>query len=377
MTSAPLHPYSKAVELETAEREFKDAEQRFGKDSPELGESMTALARLYHRDGLFAKAELLCRQQVDILNKSAGVGKAQLPAALFRLALIYRAQGKLDDAESVYLKSLSGGDQNKDNAIVYAQNLCALAGIYLQKKEFNQSEDLLKKATTVYSQAYGESNGYSRLCSAALAVVCQYAGRNGEADEYFEKSRLDKGSDNKSEAHSDLRALLELAQGYYAQGRFGEIEALLQDSLLSCEEEYWPDSPRVGTILQNRGELFRAQGRFNDAEHCFKQALELRQRLLGAAHPEVAATAMSLATMYLSQNRCTDAEPALKCALQVRVRAFGVENPAVAACIETYVALLKRTKRGAIASKLEARARDIRAHLVSQANAATARQQQL
>jgi tetratricopeptide (TPR) repeat protein len=365
MTTAPAHPYAKAIELENAERALQDAEQRFGKESPQLNGALEQLCRLYHRDGLYAKAELLSRQQVAILAQSDD--KQKLSSAMSRLAQLCRAQGKLEEAESVYLKALTIAEQNKDNKVAYAQNLCALSGVYLSKGELGQSEGLLKKAASVYADAFGASNGYSRLCNAALSLVCHKQGKKGEADGYFEQSRLEKGADGKAESQSDLRALLELVQGYYAQGRMADVETLLQESLLGQEEEYWPDDPCVASIWQNRGELFRAQGRFTDAESCFKQALELRRKVLDNAHPEVAITAMSLATMYLSQNRCAEAEPALKCALQVRVRAFGVENPAVAACIETYVALLKRTKRGAIASKLEARARDIRTYLVAQA----------
>jgi tetratricopeptide (TPR) repeat protein len=358
---------SKATELEAAERALSEAEQQQGKDSPALCEPLQQLAGLYHRDGLYAKAELLLRRAVDILTK--GGTPAQQVQALSRLGMLYRTEGKLDDAESVYLRLLAAAEQLENSARLRAERLCCLAGVYAEKKEFAQCEEVLKKAAAAYQAAFGQQSCYSRLCCMALAVVCQHEGKTGEADGYFERSRTDVGPAGKDE-HGEERALLELVQNYYAQGRYGDTDILLSQSLYSDEQQLWPDHPQAAEQLHMRGELFRAQGRFEDAERCFKQALDIRQRTLGPAHPEVAESAMSLATMYMSQNRCGDAEPALKIALKTRVRAFGAENPAVAACIETYAALLKRTKRGAIASKLEARARDIRTRLVWNADRA-------
>jgi len=358
---------SKAAELEAAERAVNDTEQKQGKDSVALCQPLEQLAALYHRDGLYAKAELLLRRAVDILGKTAT--PCDQVQALSRLGMVYRTEGKLDDAESVYLRSLAAVEQMENNERLRAERLCCLAGVYAEKKEFGQCQEVLKKATAAFQAAFGQQSCYSRLCCMALAAACQHEGKSGDADEYFERSRTDVGPGGKDE-DGDERALLELVQNYYAQGRYEDTDTLLSQSLYSDEQQLWPDHPRAAEQWQTRGDLFRAQGRFEDAERCFKQALDTRQRVLGPAHPEVAESAMSLATMYLSQNRCGDAEPALKIALKTRVRAFGAENPAVAACIETYASLLKRTKRGAIASKLEARARDIRTHLVWEANRA-------
>jgi tetratricopeptide (TPR) repeat protein len=290
--------------------------------------------------------------------------------ALSRLGMVYRNEGKLDDAESVYLKGLAAVEPISDSARLRAERLCCLAGLYVEKKEYTQAEELLKKATAAYQAAFGQHSVYSRLCCIALAAVCRQLGRSADADSYFERSRDVSAAD--SSAAGEERAILELIQNYYAQERSNEVQELLLQTIFADEHMLWPDHPRVGEALQTRGELFRAQGRFEDAEAAMRRALEIRQRVLGPAHPEVGESAMSLATMYMSQNRCADAEPALKIALRTRVHAFGVENSAVAACIETYAALLKRTKRGAIGSKLEARARDIRTRLVWNADRAAA-----
>jgi tetratricopeptide (TPR) repeat protein len=269
------------------------------------------------------------------------------------------------------LRALATAEQGNANARLRAERLCCLAGVYFEKTQWQQCKDLLNKAVEAYQAEFGQHSCYSRLCSMALAAVAKREGKNGEADELFERSRTDVSATDADTGGED-RAVLELIQGFYAQGRMSEVEMLLAQTILCDEQHLWPHHPRVATALQLRADLFRAQGRFEDAERAYKQALEIRMQVLGPAHPEVAETAMSMATMYMSQNRFADAEPTLKIALKTRVLAFGVENPGVAACVETYASLLKRTKRGAIAMKLEARARDIRTRLVWKADKASA-----
>jgi tetratricopeptide (TPR) repeat protein len=351
---------SKAAEIEAAERALSDEECSLGKHSPQLCPRLDEVASLYLRDGLYAKAELLYRRAVDILAKESV--PEHLVQELIKLGMLYRFQGKLDDAESVYLRTLAAVEPLEDNARLRAERLCCLAGLYVEKQQFAQAQELLQKSTAAYQAAFGQHSCFSRLCCMALAVLCKQGGNVAQADEYFERSRTDVSSEGTGQ-HGDERVLLELIQNYYAQGRLAEAELLLAGSVYSDEERLWPEDPRTAQIFEDRAELFRAQGRYEDAELCFRRSLDIRLRVLGPRHPEVAESAMSLSTMYMSQNRCSDAEAPLKIALRTRVQVFGVENPGVAACIETYAALLKRTKRGAIAAKLEACARDIRSRL--------------
>ncbi len=70
--------------------------------------------------------------------------------------------------------------------------------------------------------------------------------------------------------------------------------------------------------------------------------------------------------LYRLQGRYAKAEPLYKRSLAILEKALGAEHPNVAASLENYAALLRKTGRGTEASKLEARAKAIRAKRAEQ-----------
>jgi tetratricopeptide (TPR) repeat protein len=360
---------SKGAELDAAERALTDAEQQHGKDAEALVPALESLADLYTRDGLCGKAELLYKRIADIVSKSSDLKRTL--QAYNKQAEIYRCENKWDDAEAIYLKLLSAVGEPADNKREIAEQLACLAGVYMQKRDYGQSRNALAKAAQLFDESLGAPNNYTSLCYIALAVISAHEGKNGDAELFLDKSTA-TALDTTDQLGTDQRALIELAQEYFKQDRYAEVEMLLSYTIFSQQLKLWPEHPRSGQAMHDRGELFLAQSRHADAEKAFKRALDIRLLALGQAHPELAQTAMSLAAMYVAQGRFSDAEPVLKQAMKTRVRAFGVDHPSVAAAIETFVSVLKNTKRQSIAQKLEARARDIRSKLVWHSERASA-----
>lgn len=353
---------TKGMELDAAERALNEAEQAHGRDGLALREPIEKLAEIYSRDGLCGKAELLYKRLVDIVSKAAD--PVQSLNALSKLAAVYRWESKFDDAEAVYLDILTRLGDAPDAKRQIAETLCCLAGVYVHKKEFGQAQNTLGKALQLFADSLGAVNNYASWCHIALATIDKRQGKNGDAEEQFAQSEVVVANAESGDSATDQGSLIHLAQEYYRQNRLNEVEMLLEQTIFSQEQRLWPRNARVGHFLHDRGELYLAQARFSDAEKAFKRALEIRTECLGQAHPDLAQTAMSLGVMYVSQSRFSDAEPVLKQAMKSRVLVFGVEHPSVAAAIETYVSVLKGTKRQSIALKLEARARDIRTKLV-------------
>lgn len=353
--------------IDQAEEELAAKEGTLGRDNPELVPVVEKLAELYQRDGLYAKAELMYKRGFDLRQKS---GKPDdVAQGLHALALIYRIEGKLDDAEAIYLRSVAAAEeQHGGDSRNVADRLVCLAFLYREKREYARAEELLSRALSLYEKTFGTEGTQYGLCCLELALLCRRQDNLTDAKDYAERSLLSTaGSGEKS----DVVALTELVQMYYSQNRYEDAEILVRDALASDIEALWPTSPLVADIYQVRAELFRAQSRFVEAEKLFKKALDLREKALGLRHPELACTAMNLASMYLAQGRYADAEPMLKFALKIRVNVFGVEHPGVAACVESYASLLKKTKRANIANKLETRAREIRSKLVWLSDRAT------
>lgn len=361
---------SRGAELDAAERALVEAEEKHGRDNAELVPALETVADLYSRDGLCGKAELVYKRVADILAK-AGDKKSAL-VAYAKLGEIYLCEDKHDEAESLYLKVLALLGDSAETKREIAEQLACLAGVYVRKRDYSQAENALTKAGQLFEEALGQSNNYTSLCHLALALTAILQGKTGDAESHLQASAGTACDAKPDDLGTDQRSLIQLAQEYFKQGRYSETESLLLQALFSQQIKLWAEHPRTGQMLHDRGEFFLAQGRHADAEKAFKRALEVRSKALGQAHPELAQTAMSLGGMYLSQSRYAEAEPVLKQAMKTRVRVFGVDHPSVAAAIETYVSVLKNTKRLSLAQKLEARARDIRTKLVWHSERASA-----
>lgn len=93
----------------------------------------------------------------------------------------------------------------------------------------------------------------------------------------------------------------------------------------------------------------------------YKRALENVEKALGPDHPHVAASLNNLAELYSNQGRYGDAEPLYQRSLAILVKAFGPDHPHVAATMKNHAALLRETGRNTAATKLEARAKAMRA----------------
>ncbi len=65
--------------------------------------------------------------------------------------------------------------------------------------------------------------------------------------------------------------------------------------------------------------------------------------------------------MYDDQGRYAEAEPLYKRALAIVEKALGPEHPDLATSLENYAALLRKTGHATLATKMEARAKAIRA----------------
>ncbi len=75
----------------------------------------------------------------------------------------------------------------------------------------------------------------------------------------------------------------------------------------------------------------------------------------------MAATLNNLALLYSYRGNYAEAEPLYERALATVEKALGPEHPHVATSLENYAALLRETGRDAEATKMEARAKAIRA----------------
>ncbi len=85
---------------------LKEAEG-FGPQDTRLATSLNNLAVLYRAQGKYAEAESLLKRALAILEKALGPEHPRVATALNNLALVYKAQGRYTEAEPLQKRALA------------------------------------------------------------------------------------------------------------------------------------------------------------------------------------------------------------------------------------------------------------------------------
>jgi tetratricopeptide (TPR) repeat protein len=108
-------------------------------------------------------------------------------AALHNLALVYQRMGKLDLAESFYLRAKTIRE-TKGKKPDLAWTLFNLSNIYLQQKKYDQVEQLLTRTLQLREQSLGKEHLETAQTLHNLGMVNRATGKYAQAAEFFRRS---------------------------------------------------------------------------------------------------------------------------------------------------------------------------------------------
>ena len=293
----------------------------------DIGWSFTGLGQFYMGQGLYAQAEPVYLQALELFQRLLGDNHLSVANTLNNLAELYRSQGRYSEAEPVYLQALELGQRNLgENHSLVATSLNNLAELYRSQGRYSEAEPLYLQAL-LYKCLLGEDHPHVATSLNNLALLYYSQGRYDEAEPLFLQA-LELYKCLLGEDHPDVATSLNnLALLYYSQGRYDEAEPLFLQALELRKRLLGEDHPDVAQSLNNLAGLYYYQGRYTAVEPLLEQALELNKRLLGEDHPDVALSLNNLANLYDCQGRYTEAEPLYLQALEIAERRLGTNHP--------------------------------------------------
>ncbi len=179
-----------------------------------------------------------------------------------KLASLYRAMGRYDDAEPLYeqlLASLTADLGPEHPRVVFGLN--NLAAFYLEQGKYAKAEPVYAKALRAFEKVLGPE-------------------------------------------HPEVaQALNNLAGAYKEQGKFAKAEPLFEKALAIRMVTLGPTHPSVGESLNNLAGLYRDQGRYVEAEPLYKRSLAILEHAFGVVHPLVATTLENYAALLHATRR--------------------------------------------------------------------------
>jgi tetratricopeptide (TPR) repeat protein len=285
-----------ANEVEGAKRSLARAEQKFPAGHPDIGRALGKLASLYRAQGRLGEAEPLYRRSLSVLEAALGPEHPEIGGVLNDLASIYDTQGRYAEAEPLYRRVLDIAQKAIRNKALpqsypdLARTMNKLANLYYAQQRYSDAEPLFKTLLAFREQTLGPDD------------------------------------------HNVGAALNNLAAVYEAQGRYKEAEPLYRRALEIAQKNLPEGHPDIATSLDNLAALLRAQDRYAEAESLFKSSLSVREKALPKDDPEIANSLDNLARLYDAQRRYSDAEPLCRRAFDIAERALFSKTSPIALC---------------------------------------------
>ncbi len=166
-----------------------------GEDNTEVVSAMTDLAAVLLQQGKIQPAQLLYERAIASLDKNTKADRSALIPVLSNLAGIYLAQDK-SDAESIYCRVIDM--EESIESATFANDLCALAGLYARRRDFTSAEPLLERALTVIGHTTDPGDPRLIVATKQLGIVYEAQGKQLEALALYERTAALTGMSKQS-----------------------------------------------------------------------------------------------------------------------------------------------------------------------------------
>jgi tetratricopeptide (TPR) repeat protein len=246
--------------------------------------------------------------------------------ALHNLATLYSNQGKLAEAEDMYIRALQGHEEAlgpKHTSTLNTVN--SLANLYSDQGKLAEAEEMYIRALQGKEEALGPKHISTLNTVNNLANLYFNRGKLAEAEEMYIQALQGKEEALGLKHISTLDTINNRAVLYSDQGKLAEAEEMYIRALQGKEEALGPKHTSTLDTVNNLAVLYSNQGKLAEAEEMYIQALQGCKEALGPKHTSTLSTVNNLANLYFNQGKLAEAEEMYIQALQGYEKALSLE----------------------------------------------------
>jgi CHAT domain-containing protein/tetratricopeptide (TPR) repeat protein len=306
-------------------------EKAHAPENASVASALYGLASTYTNRGQFARAETLLRRALAIFEKaSAGRDDFFTVLTLNNLAAVLKEQGRYEEAEPLYLRSLAAQETlfGAEGQTV-ATALTNLAALYREKGEYLRAEPLLRRALAAQEKTLGPAHADVAVTLNQLAILLSDRGDDEGALPLFERA-LSIYEKTLGPEHSAVATTLSSIAYIHSERKdYDRAEKLYQRALSIIEKTLGAESPLYASTLNNLANTVAEREDYARAEPLARRALEIRERVLGPNHPDVANSLNTLAYLSFVRQRFNEEEPLYRRAIEIAEKAHGRDHPSV------------------------------------------------
>ncbi|KAH7418662.1 hypothetical protein BKA64DRAFT_691181 [Cadophora sp. MPI-SDFR-AT-0126] len=264
------------------------------------------------------------RQNVFIVDGK--VDMDGLDWAFHNFGDIFTDQGKLAEAEEMYIRALEGCEKalgpDHTSTLDTVNNLGML---YKDQGKLAKAEKMYIRALQGREEALGPDHTSTLQTVNNLGILYKDQGKLVEAEQIYIRALQGKEKALGPDHTSTLDTVHNLGFLYSDQGKLVEAEKMYIRALEGCEKALGPDHTSTLGTVNNLGMLYKDQGKLAEAEKMYIRALEGFEEALGPEHTSTLSTVNNLGFLYSDQGKLAEAEAMYNRALQGYEDALGHE----------------------------------------------------
>lgn len=329
------------------------------------------VARLVSNCG--SNCERRWRRIVQFREEQYGFDHVDTLKSVGCLAAVLEARGKHEEAEPL-LRRIGGSQargipsvasltevvRGQSDAEMTVEQLNELAASYRAKGQFEDSENIYRRAVTMREAEFGAEHLETLVSVNSLATILKFRGKLAEAELLYGRVMLGRESRLGPEHPDTLRSANNLAVCLQARGKLDAAEPLYRVALAGCEATFPPNHADTLTNMNNLAGLLKTKDKLEEAEPLYRRALEGREATLGADNPEVFTSMNNLAVLLQKRNKFFEAEKLHRRALAGREAKLPPQHPDLLTSVNNLAILLQAQARYAEAEPLLKRVLQLR-----------------
>ncbi|KAF2630604.1 TPR-like protein [Macroventuria anomochaeta] len=249
------------------------------------------LGDLYRDQGKLDKAETMYTQALDSKKKVLGEDHTSTLDTVNNLGLLYSDQGKLDKAEKMYTQALEGYKKALGEDHTSTLNtINNLGSLYRAQGKLDKAEEVYTQALEGYKKALGQDHTSTLRTSNNLGLLYSDQGKLDRAEKMYTQA-LEGYKKALGEDHtSTLITINNLGNLYRAQGKLDKAEEMYTQALEGYKKTVGPVGistyvPALNTLWA-LGLLADSLGRIDETRILYSKALSGYEKVFGEGHPK-------------------------------------------------------------------------------------------
>ncbi|MEM8930248.1 MAG: serine/threonine-protein kinase [Acidobacteriota bacterium] len=300
---------------------------------------LSTISRTQERIGLPSAAEEPARRALALRLDHLPAEHPEVAQAHFRLAVVLKEQGRLNEAEGHYREAVAIQEATGDSRRL-ALTLASFGDVQRRRGETERSEAMLNRSVELLESTVGADHIDLSYPLLSLGLLLQDLGRFDEAEVAYSRS-LEVETAVLGDGHIDTtHSLNNLANLEFLRARHDEALALHQQILTIREAVLGPDHPDVAGSLINVAGNLTPLGRPEEATEALQRARAILIAELGPEHPRLATIEILLGDLADGRGDPALAADHYQRALDIRRRALGPDHVDVAAALGNLAGVL-------------------------------------